>query len=508
VFSALDAPLRRLGIAAAAAAVVIVSGVGVRAASGKSYFVSPAGDDGNSCGKATTAAGARKTMAAGLACLHAGDELVLRAGVYRGTLANIPDGSAAGYVTIRAEVDGEVILTGGLAMDAADHFIAIEGVRFHGPEQKSIRGNHLKIRRCEFNGGPAGGNSVNTVVGSNDSNDTADILIEDSWFHGPGGRYNLLIYNSQRVVVRRVVIRHDGGWTDGGSKDPEAGLTVYNSSNVHAQNVLVLDSNLSGYATWAAPFYNVKNNSTSHENLDNSWSGIIALNNRSIGFRTDARSGTQTFTDVVLWDNENGGMSWCCGEDSVTATINRATVGRSRVGSSGDFRGGFGNFTANGTKTLTNAIIAGLGGSDLKDVAASYFLTFGNASTAGGVGVQTVDAYAAGLKHITRIEDGSLLQSAGKDGGQIGARILNRIGADGALQGDAGWNAETTAALWPWPNEARIFREMCRAPGIIRGFCGNSSLTHYVWDYLGNGNPTTPSTADLPSAPSNIRIIR
>ena len=68
--------------------------------------------------------------------------------------------------------------------------------------------------------------------------------------------------------------------------------------------------------------------------------------------------------------------------------------------------------------------------------------------------------------------------------GQVGAQIVNRIGVNGSMFDDAGFNAETTEDLWPWPYEDRLRSDLC-ADGIVRGFCAKGlSLTDYVWNYL------------------------
>ena len=97
--------------------------------------------------------------------------------------------------------------------------------------------------------------------------------------------------------------------------------------------------------------------------------------------------------------------------------------------------------------------------------------------------------FTTGLKYLTRIEAGSPLKTAGSGGGQIGAQIVNRIGVSGSMHGDVGWNVDTGAPLWPYPNEARIKKEMCTDAGITRGFCADTSITNYIMNYLGNGNP-------------------
>jgi hypothetical protein len=475
------------------------------------YYVATTGNDSNSCSASLSASSPRKTVAGGVGCLAAGDTLVLGAGTYSGGLANLPNGSAGNYITIKAAADGTVILTGGIGLDHTDAYLTFEGLRFQDTLGRSVLGNHLKFLRCEFKGGCSSGNCNNTTVGSNDYNDTAYILFEDCWFHGAGGRYNLIIYNSNHVVVRRVVIRHDGGWTDGGSENPEAGLMFYNSSYAVAQNVLVIDSNLS-YSTWQGSFYMGKNTSSPGVVDQNAFVGSIALVGANLGMRIDNGNGASTNTtvqDCVFWDTVNGGISLGAGSYANTGTINRVTIGRSKLAAAGDMKGGIGQW-GSANPTITNVIIANwTTGADLDGLSASYFDTYNNgSSSSNGTGRVTYNPLSSGLSYLTRIETGSALSTAGSGGGQIGARVVNRIGASGTLHGDANWNADTGTSLWPWPNESRIKKEMCSDAGVTRGFCSSTSISDYVWTYLGKANPIGGGTVAAPAAPGNVRIVQ
>jgi hypothetical protein len=227
----------------------------------------------------------------------------------------------------------------------------------------------------------------------------------------------------------------------------------------------------------------------------------MAVNNDDLGMRQDGNISNATISDFVSLDNPNGGISF--GTNSVTATVNRATVLEKNVTSAGDMRGGFGRF-GGGAINITNVIIANQTGGDLFNIAASYFDSYNNGSASGGIGRQTYNPQTNGLKYITRIEADSNLSKEGS-GGQIGAQVVDGIGADGAFKGDANWNADTGTSLWPWPNEARIKQEMCANAGITRGFCADTtSLTHYIWNYLGNGCPVCSLSPGTPvSSPPN-----
>ncbi|MBL0125347.1 MAG: hypothetical protein IPP88_22625 [Betaproteobacteria bacterium] len=265
-----------------ASCTVVANFNAIVATTGATYFVAPTGNNTNSCAAAQVSGTPKQTLQAGLACLVAGDTLVIRDGTYSGAanaVTGLPNGSRGKYITIKAENEGNVMLTSGLSLAHTNAYLIFQGLRFQDTNGKTILGNHLKFFRNEFKGGCPSGNCTNTTIGTNDFNDSADILLEDNWWHGNGGRYTVLVYNSNRVVIRRAVVRHDGGWTDT-KGDPEAGFTFYNSTLSSAQNVIVLDSTLA-YTSWQSAFYNVLNSASPNTNANNSWLGVIALNNVS-----------------------------------------------------------------------------------------------------------------------------------------------------------------------------------------------------------------------------------
>jgi hypothetical protein len=469
------------------------------------YYISPTGND-------TTGAGTNgspwRTLTKAFSVGGGGNTFVLKDGTYNSgvALTTPPNGSPSAYTIVKAENDGGVVITqsGSLALQSTVQYVQFEGLKWDDPSQKSILGNHLKFFRCGFRGGPSTGNNTNTTVGSNDFNNTAYILFEDCWWWGPGGRYNLLVYNSDKVICRRCVVRHDGGWDDQGSQDPEAGINFYNSSDCLAENSIVLDSE-GPFDTWAGSFYSVKNSSTSHATNNNSWIGCIALRSDRMGLALDTDSSTgNVIQDCVLWDARNGGISF--GTGSASLTMNRLTIGRSQLSASGDFKGGIGSW-GSGTKTVTNTIITNYTtGSDLDGVSATYFDTYSNGSTSTGAGRVIYNPQTNGLIGLPRIENGTPLKTAGSSGGQIGARIVTQIGTSSSLWGESGYNTDTGISLWPWPYESRIKNDMCA--GITRGWCGTSkTLTDYIWTYLGNPVPSDISGGSTPpSTPANLLV--
>jgi hypothetical protein len=480
------------------------------------FYISPSGSDSRSCATAQNITTPKKTINSVIPCLSPGSWLYLLDGTYSGSnniiyslpsgmaalngMLNFPSGNANNMITIAALNEGAVFLTGGegincdselspisglLLCNPNSAYLVIQGLRFQDIRGRSIVGHHLRFYRNEFKGGCSTGNCSATAVGTANSSSTADILLEENWFHGLGGRYNLIVFNSSRVIVRRSVIRHDGGWSDPSNPGglPEAGLSFYNAQDSAAENVVIVDSNLN-YNYWYGAFYNLQNTGIPTPNQNNQFIGNIALNNKGVGLYTDHNPLGTSIVDSVFWDSENGGVS------GSSAIINRITTGRSKVNSAGDFQGGVGFWGGSGGPAVSNTIAVNwISGKDFEGVASlTNFYSFNNSSiTAGSINNST--PLANGFKYLTRIEAGSVLKMSGSGNGQIGAQVLYQIGAPGSLYGDAGWNAETTRSLWPFPNQARVKYEMCTAVGETRGFCGATSLSHYIWEYLNSSCP-------------------
>ncbi len=442
----------------------------------------------------------KKTLSAGVNLMspNGGDILTVRAGTYSSALdelVTLVNGKAGSYNTIKAATDGSVVITANLNLTSNAAYIRFEGLKWKSPLTKSILGHHLKFLRCAFIEGPPSGNEMTLSIGTNDVTPGAQyILLEDVWVFGPGGRYNIIVYNSDKIILRRVVVRHDGGWSDT-KGDPEAGIAIYNSSDTQIQNGMVVDSNLP-YYYWEKAFYNVKNSSSLNPHRNTKISGSIALNNVSDGFGYDDAGPIENavIENSVAW-NTGGGVALGGGSAGGHSVIARnLTVGAT----SGH---AYSNYGANSTLDVSNAVAYGnsgnaFGGSDpithsFNDCNSN---SGGNCSATGEISLNPLNN---GLKYLPRIEAASALKTAGLGGGQIGAELVKRIGASETLFGEAGYDAVTSENLWPWPYQQRIKTEMCNDAGISRGFCSASSLTHYVWEYLGNACPI-----DICSAPS------
>lgn len=448
------------------------------------YYASPTGS-GSTC-----SVGSPCSLSSGTAKLSAsgGDTLIVNDGTYStGTINSVTNGTSEAYNIVRAANDGAAILTNSsaVAMNESNtsQYIQFEGLKFQSTSEKHIFGNHLKFLRCAFEGGPSSGNVVTVLIGIGASY----ILMEDCWSYGLGGRYNFLIYQANHIVMRRCIVRHDGGWS-GAEGTPEAGFNAYESSYVSFQNCIAIDCNLS-YDQWYSAFY--QTGSGAFNNLE--WNGVIALNSSKWGLAADPKSGgSATYTVKNSSIYETGEWVFTGGTGS-NGTITNSLFG-------GDANGLY----ANSGVSIQNSIVFDVSTDKMSGITCSYSDIEGGGETCSNG--QTYNPETNGLLYLPRIETSSNLSSQGSGGGRIGPMNVCRIGTSGTLYGETGWNTEYTCALtgggggssannlWPWPYEDRIKTDM--AAISERGFTtGNSmggsaqTLTRYIWEYLGNQIP-------------------
>ncbi|MBL4621953.1 MAG: hypothetical protein JKY89_06100 [Immundisolibacteraceae bacterium] len=341
------------------------------------FFVDVNQNDDSGDGLTEATAKKHISSATTLMSIAGGDIVTILPGVYSDPLNALKDlgagsapiiqgGTSGNYNMVRAKTVGTVAIEQGLFLrpTGSDNgagaqigankyqYIHLDGLKWRFPEGRAISGNHLKITRCAFNGSFANTNTNTLAIGTADFDaeqtgniqtnpivhGAEDILIEDSWFYGRGGRYNLSMFHANRVVVRRVLVRHDGGWDDSlNGSDPEACITTYNSANVKILNSICLDSrpendfvldgdgnptaalmfnikllekrstpsnNWQEFENWTGAFLIVSNPASSNQDVLNAENiGSIALNVQGPGFAyEDSATISATLRDGVAWD--------------------------------------------------------------------------------------------------------------------------------------------------------------------------------------------------------------
>ena len=456
------------------------------------YYVDASRPDNS--GDGTSWATAKKNIYPGIKLMKGGDTLIVKSGIYNtqyqtgkatdttgDTIHHVPSGIAGNPTTIKADVDFGVILTGiggggsysDYEQQAVVTLVNVSYVNIEGFLIKNAGGwnkyslsavelnntNHCKIRKIGVKNGvnPIGeyGGAIH-VSGSYN-------LVEDSFacgmmrygIWGSGGKepnYN---------IFRRCIVRWDYCTTT----QPRAAITWYGNStgvapsgSMYMQNCIAIDGNNgeTGSQTFTGGF------SVPHETSGITRYGCISLKNYGFGFHSseDSLSRDNTNTQCINWDSTSG--TWWRNLGSGISGVYNCT---SNKGVSGGNNGPV-------YCEAKNNVVVGSTISNMKTI------------------VNTVTKNNSDFLYIVRSPDLT-----------AGATIEKQYGVTGALYGEPGWDTLTEISLWPWPHEEAIralFKEPNTPPAgtfplindTNRGFCADGeTLTNYIWNYLGHGNP-------------------
>ncbi len=518
---------------------------------GNVYYISPDGNDTTGDGSSSRP---WATLRRALTAMESGDTLIVKDGVYMGENNTIapwlypPNGNPeVGYTTIRAEHVGRAIFDGemergliyinGNGMDVQPAYIHFDGIWFRnskGAVAEFIYVNHIKITRCFFSETDNSDGNYSDILFFR----YADYgLIEDTAIWG-NGRYHYFILDSNHFVLRRCIDRYDRGFAVGYSN--MGSYRIYSSSNTTLENCITIDGDQSAYylqhsdsgpvpATPKSYWPAGANGRTDNVHI----LGSMALNNRGMSMYILSPQWSPENNSVensVFWDGKNG--LWSRVERQESMVFDHLTVGNISTG--GEYAGIRGEYGY--SIVAKNSILYGIGNSsgdyaltwtDNPHNSSDYNVLYNNMNNyqtnhgahpkphdfceENGNAVDPLDGNpgngVAALKYLVRIEDGSDLDGTASDGGDRGATILSRIGAEGTMWGENGWNETTNVTLWPWPYEDVIKELMSQYyydPGDgrepirgDRGFCENGTglyggpitLTSYIWEYLGNPMP-------------------
>lgn len=394
--------------------------------------------------------------------LQSGGTVILKDGTYpaigwTGSTENvrIPSGSASAPTVLRAQNDGRAIINGIWIGRSTrkDSNIRIEGVRVEGGVTL-YNTQRITLKRVGVHGPLS--------IGTNDhTQGNTDNLIEDVWVWASGQRVVAINYRADRNVWRRVIVRGDGCGTGecSGSGNPNVGITIYDSSGVSFQNVLVMDRILASTDSPYADFACAQHTSGQFLWGANEWLGILSINapDQSLYCEPDfvlpgVVSGT--IRDAVLW---NGGG------------LNLARQGQfalERVWSR----------TRQGDAFRLAPELAGTG-STLRSLVAAGSGRYGINTAVGVNGANVTGSWSQGAYNQAGCV--SNCSSAAPTFSPLSYFV--RYGVDGTRYGEAGYNVSQSTSALPWPNEARIKSEMCASTS--RGFCA-SGVSDYISSQL------------------------
>lgn len=488
------------------------------------YYISPSGSD--SAG-GTTSQSPLKTFKKAFSLMKAGDVLILldwnytadKTGYINHDIVSVwgcspncaqpPSWTKERTTIIQALNPWKVTVYGTLFIGRStrkDSYIKIQWITFEWGGN-IYNGEYITVKDCGFHGWFS--------IGTNDHHMYSDHnLVEDVWIWASWKRVIANNYRSHFNVWRRVIIRWDGCGTAScaGSWNPNVWITVYDSSDISLQNVLVIDRTLAPTDSPYSDFAIAQHTPDSRYFFGrNEWLGTISLNSPDIWYYMEPDAGA-TLDPTIKISNAIGWKSTWTSFNFAREWSNNLFENITALSLSGD---GIRVQTSTNAWKVRNTIIADAGRCAFNSIYPmnniNYFLWVNNTggcafywnNSNNATNIYSTNPQADGvipsLKYLPRIESGSKLKGAWENGSDIGANIVYRYGIDGSFQGENGYNTLTDVSLWPWPNEERIKKEMCLDSGITRWFCSawkrldwinNITLTSYIWEYLGNEIPS------------------
>lgn len=486
------------------------------------YYISPSGNDSNNCTAAQSSSTPKLTFASLFACGTAGSTYILLDGTYTAATTGVinwdtttytsrsaeaPSGSSDSVRTIvKAQNEGSVKITGQLYVGRSSttyQYITFQGITWEDAATTAAfirNSSYITVQRCGFHSPSVDDQGSVLGIGNNEDlpwPSTHHILIEDVWVWGKARAVTIDYWNRYNVW-RRVLIRGDG--CTNCTAQPNVRHTVYSSGNTSVQNVLVLDTVLDGASEYG-DFCQANHDDPARQDA-NEWLGTISLNSEGSAYTMDPDStGSSTLRNFVVWNPGLQGFNAGGGSGGYAGTFDAqyGTIYQNGTGTAFRIQGP--------TGTVRNVALGGTGSRGYNSgIDPSYVDVWGTWSegayyagtcSAGCLTSNFLSDTGPSVKYPVRIEAGSTLSAAGYNGTygtRLGADVTKRYGVDGAIYGATDYNTLSGTNLWPWPNEARIKKEMCTDSGITRGFCADTSLTHYIMNQLGNGNPFSAST--------------
>ncbi|MCK5321584.1 hypothetical protein KAJ38_03325, partial [Candidatus Pacearchaeota archaeon] len=423
--------------------------------SGATYYVDDDAIDNSGDGLTPTTSKHNIQAALSLANDLGGDTIIILDGIYdeledRITQSYLPS-SANTYTTIKAQNRWGVEIKQSLDCSndwSSRNYIHLDGLKFTNLAYHRFNGANWKITNCAFYGTLGMGNNGCFQNGFN----CEDILIEDTHVWGPGGvdsmRYKVLVYNNKRVILRRVVARHDGGYTTTLS-NPSAVFIIYSSQSVRLQNTIAIDSPGQVNDRWNAGYYTADHQYSGQLSwTDVKWEGSIAMNIKdTISFRIDNThdsDGVDTVYDNCVALAGSGGSTFaaycssnCINSDSVIYNQCNAIDSGTTVTNDAFWESRY-------NSTVQYSIMLNQSGDAISYIDyTNYNNAYGCNNNNPGTNGFTIDPKQSGLLYPVRIESGSSLETVG-NGQRVGANIIYRWGGTGIMWGEPGFNEIST----------------------------------------------------------------
>lgn len=254
------------------------------------YYVSTTGSNSNNGGSGSP----WKTISYAVAQnLKAGDEVIVRDGTYNEAVSITKSGSAAGYITVKAEHPGEALIRPpagyGYSVNVGGNYVIVDGFDIKGPtvEGHGVQVNythHVKILNNIVHDSGASGIQFNwsdfITIEGNETYNNAKL----GWFSGISIYENRAVSGTGDTSEFRTIVRnnisHDNFQTTGLYTDGN-GIIIDDFNSTHdtshpgytfktlVEGNVVYDNGGKGIAVHWSNYVTARNNTAYHNNTDN-----------------------------------------------------------------------------------------------------------------------------------------------------------------------------------------------------------------------------------------------
>lgn len=461
----------------------------------------------------------KKYITSGISLLNSGETLLIKNGTYTGAVNAIgdeaspqvfpPSGTSGNPTQILAESVGQVILDAeynriamGNYNNSVIDYLNVEGIHFRNGDSGvfNLMGSNNRVTRCGFEDGMASGVDAEAPIAIM-AGGSVSSLMEDCWAWGRG-RYGIYTNSTNggtnNVIFRRNIVRLDSvpaGYVS-------AGTRFYNGQYNAMQNCLVVDCPPVGSNYFEGAFSMGGGSSTGEPG--HVFNGIMSFNNDNwAGVWLEKCELTTTISDSVFWGNGEYGIQ-TISNSLGTVNINHCLTGKNSLS------GIRSNDAYSVTENVTNSASVfndEYGFSDIDSIdtvsvsdnvlGATFSCSYTNGLTNDPF-VTAAGFSSPSIMYPIRIENGSELKSTATDSGDIGASILNKIGASSQLYGETDWNTESSQPLWPWADQdiwlPKLRAYTASGSGGNRGIAATGqTVENYIWGYFNyDGDADTP----------------
>lgn len=189
-------------------------------ASATTRYISTTGNDSNTCAQSVSISTPRRTVVAGVACLNAGDELLIRGGTYDSGLINLPSGTSWSNFVRIAAYTGEVvnlIPTAGPRIDndervvsiSSASYVEIDGINIDSAHMGSTAvyimasAHHIRMQNLDVSQGVLGGSAA--ILVESDNNELYNISVHGGGIDGvfcgtPCSSYGFYIAGRDNII--------------------------------------------------------------------------------------------------------------------------------------------------------------------------------------------------------------------------------------------------------------------------------------------------------------------